>query len=196
MGEKMIAPAEAGSEKQKKIIVEVGTDGKPFFLIGHRQLQPDELYVSIDKDIARARTTDRMADRLKVENTTAVNADARKLPFADNTVDEMVFTNVFGDSGVSTPLYFHSMLQEAVRVLKKNGTILITETYTPSSVPDRMRVLQNVDGTFQINIDYYESVGLKVSRLSFDGDDITQQHKFTSLGDFSNHHFQLTLIKK
>lgn len=196
MGEKMTGSTEAGAEKEKKIIVEVGTDGKPFFLIGNRKLKPEELYISIDQDIARARSTDRMAHRLKVENTMAVNADARNLPFADEAVDEMIFTNVFGEAGTSAPTYFNSILQEAVRVLKKDGTILITETYTPSSVPDRMRVKQNPDGTFQINKDYYSAMGLEVSKLSFDDKDIGEQHKFNLGGDFVDHNFQLTLIKK
>ena len=194
--EKISVSPEIGAEKEKKIIVEVGTDGKPFFLIGHRKLKPDELYVSIDQDIARARSTDRMAHRLKVENTMAVNADARNLPFADGTVDEMVFTNVFGEAGTSAPLYFNSMLQEAVRVLKKDGTVIITETYTPNSVPDRMRVKQDAEGIFQVNADYYRAIGLEVSKLSFDDKDIAQQHKFNLGADISERNFQLTLIKK
>lgn len=196
MGEKMTGSTEAGAEKEKKIIVEVGTDGKPFFLIGHRKMKPDELYVSIDQDIARARSTDRMAHRLKVENTIAVNADACNLPFADGAVDEMIFTNVFGEGGKGAPNYFDNMLKEAVRVLRKNGTILITETYTPSSVPDRMRVKQNLDGTFEVNVDYYRGVGLEVSKLSLDDKDISEQHKFNLGADVSDHNFQLTLIKK
>ncbi|MBP6859928.1 MAG: methyltransferase domain-containing protein [Candidatus Magasanikbacteria bacterium] len=196
MGEKISGSREVGAEKEKKIIVEVGTDGKPFFLIGHRKLKPDELYISIDQDISRARATDRMAHRLNVENTMAVNADARTLPFADSTVDEMVFTNVFGEGGKTAPNYFDSMLTEAVRVLKKNGTILITETYTPSLVPDRMRVVQDVNGTFGIDESYYKTKGLEISALSFDNKDISQQHKFDLGADFFDHNFQLTLIKK
>lgn len=197
MNERMVGSPERGEEKKNKIVVEIGTDGKPFFLLGNRQLQSDERYFAIDIDKDGTKRTSKMLNRLDVEKQSMpVQADARNLPFADETVDEFVLTNVFGDMGRSHPEYYGEMLQEIVRVLKKNGKVSITETYTPDFVPEFMKVAKNQDGTLVVNDAFFKKIGLLVKAVDFAIEDVKQYDKYISSTDVFGDNFLITLVKE
>lgn len=189
---------EMGEEKKNKIVIEIGTDGKPFFLLGNRKLQSDERYFAIDVDKGGAKRASQMLNRLDVDKQSVpVQADAHKLPFANETVDECVLTNVFGEFGPNHPNYYGTMLQEIVRVLKKNGKISITETYTtPDFVPEFMKVTKNQDGTPTVNEAYFKKLGLLVKSVDFALENIKQYDKYISSADVFGDNFHLTLVKE
>lgn len=199
MAEKEIINIE--TKKTKKIIVEVGTNGMPFFFIGNKKLKEDELYTSVDREIEEVKRAQKMMERSedRLHDSVAMHADARNLPFLDGTVDEMVFTNVFGDGGLHAPKYFQQLLREAVRVLKIGGSITVTETYSPGFVPEFMQVVRGADGKpSMINDAYFDTLGLKISRLSLETADIHQYHRLTAQNDFTHQYdpdFQLVLVK-
>ncbi len=60
-----------------------------------------------------------------------VVADARKLLMEDESVDEVYMANVVGAPGLGQSSR-EILLQEARRVLKRGGELIIAETYTPS----------------------------------------------------------------
>ena len=138
-----------------------------------------------------------MLDRLDVEKQSMpVQADARNLPFADEAVDEFVLTNVFGDRGLSHPEYYGEILQEIVRVLKKNGKIYITETYTPGFVPEFMKVSKNQDGLPSVDKLFFKRIGLVVKSVSFAQKDVGQYDKYTSEIEMFGNNFLITLVKE
>lgn len=198
MSERMSPPNEVGQEKEKKkLIVEIGTDGKPFFLLGRRKLQDNEQYVAVDIEKDGADRTAKMISRLDVEGQAMpIQADARKLPFANEAVDECVLTNVFGDRGVNFFKYYEAILQEIVRVLKKGGKVVVTETYTPSFMPEFMQIKNNADGTRSLDEEYFKKLGLKVEKISFDKEEIRQHFYMASDSPVFNDDVQITLIKE
>lgn len=188
---------EMGEEKKNKIVIEIGTDGKPFFLLGNRKLQSDERYFAIDVDKGGAKRASSILDRLSVEKQSIpVQADARNLPFVDETADEFVLTNVFGDQGLSHPEYYGKILQEVARVLKKNGKIYITETYTPGFVPEFMKVSKNQDGLPAVDELFFKRIGLVVKSVSFAQKDVGQYDKYASEIEMFGNNFLITLVKE
>ena len=195
MGEKINIEATISGttpDKKKKLVVEIGTGiGVPFFVLGQRKLAKDEAYVSVDIDKESARNTKQLIEKPGVSDTMQVNADAKNLPFADGTVDELIFNNLFGDPRTKDK---EAILKESARVLKRGGKITITENYTPDGVPHTMQPKFGADGNFIVKEDYYRKFGLRTVKISKDKADINQHH--TVYPKLSNEvDFQLTLIK-
>jgi ubiquinone/menaquinone biosynthesis C-methylase UbiE len=84
-----------------------------------------------------------------VATTSFVHADARKLPFEENTFDIVTFLEIIGNLGENKK----SALKEAVRVLKKDG-LLIVNAYSEDALPERLKMyevigvpIEKVEGT-------------------------------------------------
>lgn len=77
-------------------------------------------------------------------------ANGLHLPFADNSVEQVLLSNVLGDSGMHA--YPKScMLEEAQRVVKVGGFVVAKETYTPI-------VAHNFVRQYRIACDIYTDV--------------------------------------
>ncbi|HYE59586.1 MAG TPA: methyltransferase domain-containing protein [Candidatus Kapabacteria bacterium] len=129
---------EGHGEQPRKVIVEIGTGGIPYFIKGERKRSPDEMYIATDKDD----TAIEMNKAYQVGYGTdfeSVKAEAEHLPYKDTSVDELIYTNVFsliGYQNIDTQYQTKhvdvmAMLREAHRVLKDHGCVRITETLTP-----------------------------------------------------------------
>ncbi len=160
--------------KRQKLIIEIGSSGQPAFKLGDRRIKKNEHYVTVNKDMKREMERGREVSVHEYEkkhfdrkNFSPIVADGTQLLFPDGSVDEMIFNNVFGDGNSRYPRFY---LQEAARVLRKDGTIIIAETLTPES--SLLVKWDNENHILSINPDYYEQFGLKVKRLTTDLDKI------------------------
>lgn len=64
-----------------------------------------------------------------------LQTDAASLPFKENSFDEIYMTNVIGYPNKNVD-EIKKMFKESSRVLKKNGELVIVETYTPQCAVD------------------------------------------------------------
>lgn len=171
-------------EAPKKFIVEIGSDGNPIFYCGTRKQQPDEYYLSINKD-------DRAVNEEKAifgQHGSALKANGYAIPLASETVDELIYTDVFSQPGNDVS----QLLKEAARVLKPNGKIVITNTNTPKVFLDIL--LEDME--------LFKRFGLKVEKTSKDEKDLLEYHhsgKFLREGEkpfFQSHSHQFILVKE
>lgn len=113
-------------EKKKKIVVEIGPGGAPAFVVGNRELSENEIYLAVDKNIDSIKNVKSNFEDTK--NFHPVLGNAERLMFRDASVDELIYNNVFGDPFTKGR---DGILAEAARVLRPEGRIIISETYTP-----------------------------------------------------------------
>ncbi|MBI2056569.1 MAG: methyltransferase domain-containing protein [Candidatus Sungbacteria bacterium] len=139
-----------GKEKlPNKIIVEVGVGGKPFFVDTERKIRKNEKYVGIDipgysVETPMLEKKTEASFKEIYENKNIQNkvqgemqfliASGDHLPFEGETVDEIVFKNVFSAPGdyltggeENEEKIKHDFINESARVLKKGGKIIIIE---------------------------------------------------------------------
>jgi len=123
--------------RRKRIIVEVGCGSYPFFSpdSGKRTLTEQEVYIGIDR-FEDNQLRERAEKILQVQIPGAyslLQADARQLPLADHTADEVIYCNVFGDYRVAD--IKQQVMTEAARVIRRHGVVTIVETYSPEDTP-------------------------------------------------------------
>lgn len=144
---------ESVESKPRKIVVEIGSGGNPAPIGASFPLDSDTFYVSVNIDdtkIGALKPSEWDALKFrksKLEHASAITGDASQLPFANDSIDELIYTNIFSSPGhvnknVNTTARQHGfnrkysnpelLLQEAARVLKKGGVINITCTNTPT----------------------------------------------------------------
>lgn len=114
--------------KVGKLYVEVGSGGSPAFFISGRSLNPEDRYITVDFVEEEVRNSKMFGEINFGDSFQAIRGDGKKLPIKDESVDEMIFNNVFGDRRT---VNLHSLLKEAERVLKIGGQVVITEHITP-----------------------------------------------------------------
>jgi ubiquinone/menaquinone biosynthesis C-methylase UbiE len=187
----------------EKIVIEIGSAGIPSAFCAERGIQQGERYISIDDEEQTVRW-----EKEKFKDTKGfevLRADARKLPFPDKSVDEMIFNNVFG-SYSQHPEIAKAFLAEASRVLKPGGRVHITEMNTPSSVPEEWfiggRPNKKSHAVVIANPEYFGQFGFTVEKLSTRTKDIEiYRRRWTEIGDenglipFYKDAFTLTLVK-
>lgn len=129
------------SEKRDKLIVEVGTRLDPVFKIGQREISPDEFFVAINE---YADTAMKLKSAVgKRDDFVSIVGDAVNLQLPEESVDELIFSNVFGDprsvrfradaEGKTFKEMLVAYMQEISRVLKPGGKATITESsFTPA----------------------------------------------------------------
>ncbi len=184
---------ERKEKPKKKKIVEVGTRyGMPFFVAGDRQLKTEDLYVSVDQEKESAALTKQKMKSRSIQGESLI-ADARKMPFLSDTIDEVIFTNVFGELGKKDIQTHLDLIKETVRVLKSGGKLIINETYTPEKVPENMEVGRTLWGKLKVPQSFFENFGLTVDSSTADLEEISKYNKKIS---FDKDAFQLILRKR
>lgn len=134
---------------REKFIVEIGTSGWPVFKIGNRTIGEDELYTAIEQGLIPSSLIDVKEEAEKrgiQDRVNALEADGSALPFNDESVDEIILTNIIGapvDSRIGDSTNAFKILKEASRVLKRGGKITITETWTPRITKEQMKIGDN-----------------------------------------------------
>ncbi len=124
-------------EDQLKITVEVGARGEPAFVLQERSLEPNELYICVDSSEFGPYSIE--LDQIRSEseeggkNYLNIYANAIRMSFLkDSSVDEVIMTNVLGDPNNNyDPGILRQMILESIRILKKDGRAIFTETLTP-----------------------------------------------------------------
>lgn len=161
---------EGANEKtnEKKLIVEIG----PGLIPAYRNIAVSEndYYFSVEKNKNRAKS---LQGSKKIKNFQSLVGDARNLMFKDESVNEVIINNVFGDPSIRTQ-HKIAMLGEVSRVLKKGGKVFITEVYTPE-----FSDIHVLEPQFKkLNLDILETTNkVALTRASF-------------------HDFKITLVKK
>ena len=121
----------------KRIFIELGTNSVPVTFLGNKTFGENETYIGIDidpKNIAKAKEfTESIHDKQK--NVYFIQADAERLPIGDHSADEVFLGNVLGDGSISLAKK-EKFLEEAKRILRENGTIVIKETNSPMEIID------------------------------------------------------------
>ena len=178
-------------EQEKYVILEIGViGGTPFFIVGDRKLKNNETYLAIDK---RKDAAQQAKDVMKRENAAAIVADAEKMPLKDESVNEVVCTNLFGNINSFIQTKYPEVLKEAVRVLKKGGKLIINETYTPENLPKSMSAKIGFFGGVKLEDEnFFASFGLEIDKKTADIEEVNQYTRQVNLHkDF----FQLILKK-
>jgi len=175
-------------ESVGKVYVEIGSGGLPAFFVSNRQINPGDRYFTVDMRDHEAEISKNFGEDLGV-GFEAIQGDGSNLPFVENSVDEMIFNNVFGDPST---VGHDDMLLEALRVLKSGGQIVITEHITPG-------VFLKVFGQNKEQIDSYlqeHGIDLKVKKFSTDDVDVDSYVGDKKQRGIKNSGFQLILEKK
>ena len=115
-------------EPVTKVFVEVGTNQLPVTFMAKREFKDNEMYVGIDTDAEMVRFARHATG--KGQNTTFIEARGEQLPLKNESIDEILFGNVFGAPRISEQKKVQ-FLDEAERVLKTDGLLVIKETNTP-----------------------------------------------------------------
>ncbi len=68
----------------------------------------------------------------------------KRLPFNEQTFNEVVLRNVLDDS---TTVIYNGFFDEAARLLKNKGKLVVIETYTPDGVKEKINELK-IDNNF------------------------------------------------
>lgn len=116
----------------KRVFVEIGTRDFPISWVGNKKFGKNDIYAGLDLNeshLREGRENTDSADKLQ-KNIYFIRADAATLPFENETTDEIFFGNVFGDPSISIQKK-ETFLEEAKRILKNGGNIIIKETNTP-----------------------------------------------------------------
>lgn len=119
----------------KKVFIELGTHDYPVSWAGTKKFGENEIYVGVDIDAEALKEDKRRTMRDDEENGNIhfIHANARNLPLADRIADEVFLGNVLGAPYV-TDLNKDKFIEEAKRILKPGGRIIIKETNTPTDL--------------------------------------------------------------
>ncbi len=138
-----------GEKKPRRVFVEIGTRNLPTAFYGERKIGEDETYVGIDvegESIASAKElAERHSQELGKGRHYFVQADAKEIPLADASADEVFIGNVFGDEMHISFEDRKKFLSEAGRILAKDGHLVIKETNTPLDYETMDQLLQETD---------------------------------------------------
>lgn len=123
------------TEKPKKVFLEVGLSQKwkqdPLIFKEGPMVSKHDMYIGLDYrhgfvQLAKSDARQRQRPGLFVQ------ADAQATPFPNESIDTVYFGNVFGSPAEGR----EQILQEARRVLKPDGTLVIFENITPEVADD------------------------------------------------------------
>src|SRR3990167_631471 len=141
------SPEEMGltieTEKPKKVFLEVGLSpnwkqGPLVFDEGSLATDHD-MYVGLDYRAESVNEASSLAKEKGTKNALFVQADAQNTPFDSETIDTIYFGNVFGGvyDGDNAPEGTRDrFIQEARRILKPTGRVIIFENLTPENADD------------------------------------------------------------
>ncbi|MBI3627464.1 MAG: class I SAM-dependent methyltransferase [Candidatus Sungbacteria bacterium] len=123
--------------RPRRVFIDLGTNSLPVTAMGSREFSEDETYIGVDKSRKYARQNQELAkdDFPENENIHFLQADAKKLPVRNESVDEVFLGNLLGSSNISEEEK-NKFLQEAKRILKTGGKVIVKETNTPALPQD------------------------------------------------------------
>ncbi|MSU75548.1 MAG: hypothetical protein EXS55_03485 [Candidatus Magasanikbacteria bacterium] len=164
--------------KREKLVVEIGSGQVPAALTAKRRIRKDEHYVTVNIVDRQANFEKKLHD---ASNFSPTIGDGSDLAFGNGTVDELIYTNVFGDNQIHKVSKV-KMLKEAARVIARTGRIVVTETITP------------LESNFLINHLFLDQVGLRIVSTSENVKDIERYHDHR-MRTSSSKQFQYVLAK-
>lgn len=134
-GEDVAFKTETG--KSGRIVLEIGCGPVPAPVKSEWPSEQFDLYLAGDRlidavsllapgNLEKLKERDRRAEKIHL-----VALDAKQLPLADNSVDEIIARNVFT---IATG-QMEEILREINRILKIGGKLIIAEIYTPNWLP-------------------------------------------------------------
>ncbi len=123
-----------------RVFIEFGTGKLPVPFIGTREFRKDELYIGIERNAYDLQVAQENAEKEARErgithiNRIFINADAERLPLKDGSAEEIFLGNLTG-------AYSHhdereKFIKEAQRIVKKDGLIIVKETFTPAPLAE------------------------------------------------------------
>ncbi|MDO8514380.1 MAG: methyltransferase domain-containing protein [bacterium] len=128
------------NEANQYLIVEIGSGDNPYWVEtseGYREKfrsDPNIQYIGIDDDESQLHLgknlLQRENEKYDLEKTGRVHyvkAEGQKLPFADNSVSEIILRNIIGDEDDINDRKKAEMIDEVARTLKVEGILKIIE---------------------------------------------------------------------
>ncbi|MEK7142652.1 MAG: class I SAM-dependent methyltransferase [Patescibacteria group bacterium] len=184
--------------EDKTIIFEIGPGESPFFSQSGKEVKENEFYIGVDLD---PEVLKRDQENFGQENIHFIQAEGEKLPLPDNSADIIVARNYFGQSSnipeegslewaifyltksrfqptwKDRELGFESFLEEARRVLKSKGELVIIEQYTPIKFDSMVgRLNSEKKETFEQQLNRFGFRFWKISARVRKGKDWTSQY--------------------
>lgn len=124
-------------ERKRRIIVEFGPAGNPVTISGQKFFHPDDIngqYLRSGKDSTEALS--------EVSKSLFVQADASEAPLRSQVADEVIIGDVITSNEIGGA--FPEMVEEAYRVLKPGGKLVIKELLWPVSIGQMQALLKQV----------------------------------------------------
>lgn len=158
-----------------RLIVEIGPGISPIVLLENGIIRPGDSYLGVE-NLSRgawerspvpfhevqeqvARLGSERADRIEI-----IDIGRRPIPVMDQSVDEVVIANVLGILRIGFP-DSERVIADAMRILKRSGTLSILENITPA---DQNRVIERLLNAGMIHLNKGEerdqSEALKYNR--------------------------------
>lgn len=127
--EQSLSTIETRNRQPKRVFVEVGCGKIPAPALGTKEISDDQIYIGIDLDKNNVDMAPYSLLDQKIEkgNIHFIQADGQKLPIPNNSIDEIYFGDVLSSGFSVTDDVRKRLIQEAHRVLRKNGDIIIKE---------------------------------------------------------------------
>ena len=123
-------------KKSGRVVVEIGPGIAPTtFLhedVPEVEIGKDDRYFAVELDKFKTKSLKRSVDQIGEQHgpdfkSIVMRADGKQLPFQDESVDEIILPNVLNADLSNGEV--HKIFDEALRVAKKGGKIIIFETY-------------------------------------------------------------------
>ncbi len=164
----------SASEKEREhLIVEVGSGLSPLPTsvpesyrrwmhenkgVRYVGIEPVDLHLKIGRDLTEGMDQRQVGDPLggmgigTTERIEFEAGDAEHLRFEDGSVSQIIFRNVFGYGVIKLEKRL-AMLEEASRVLKPGGALIIVEQYTPAVARDQ-KIMASIARLAQKEFEY------------------------------------------
>jgi len=132
--ESSIEAGQEQKEKPRKIVLEVGCGDRPHFLVnrlGYREIGSTGYYIGMDIEGKIQTTKKYLEDQGIKGDVIQADAEGRFFPFRDGSVDEVILADILSASASQSNERIKKIFDEADRVLKPGGKILIIEDCFP-----------------------------------------------------------------
>lgn len=132
------------NDKKERVFVEMGTGRIPVPFLGSKQFKDNERYIGVELDKESLKEARERVERVAVdeERIDFVEANGERLPLRSSSVDEFFLGNVLGDPRVAGGSK-EKFIEEAERVLKKGGRLIIKENNTPLEISELRKLLKD-----------------------------------------------------
>ena len=134
---------ERKEDSPRRVFVDLGSGVFPAAFVGNQEFKGNDYYVGVDANKAKIEhglalqgdLLKNSGNRRRVgENVFFIHSPVRNLPFPESSVDEVLLGNVLGDDAIH---HVDPFLQQARRILKTGGVLIVLETITPGVAEGR-----------------------------------------------------------